>query len=190
MTTVIGILCTSLWLLYGGQALSVVNREMAVRLRLQDYGGDPNNLTHRLEMWTARFDLLTLWTLPTAGVLMLIDHPWWPYAAMIGGGAYIDGLGRYMFAILALREKGVWTGTPGEWLATKIIFLPVIVLRTAPAFFPQIDPALEDSTDAEVLQILNWYYLASAALVFVSFLFLKLSASRTYAAALLSNLRA
>ena len=59
---------------------------------------------------------------------MLIDHPWWPYAATIGGGAYIDGLGRSMFTILGLREKGVWTGTPGDWLATRVIFLPVIVL--------------------------------------------------------------
>jgi hypothetical protein len=38
-----------------------------------------------------------------------------------------------------------------------------------------------------VLQILNWYYFASAAFVFASFLLLKLSATRTYAAALLSN---
>ena len=128
MRIVVGVLCTSLWLLYAGQALSAVNPGLAVRLRLQDSGGDPDDLTHRLEMWTARFDVLTLWTLPVAGVLMLIDHSWWPYAAMIGGGAYIDGLGRYMFTILGLREKGVWTATPGDWLATKVIFLPVIAL--------------------------------------------------------------
>ena len=98
-------LCTSLWLLYAGQVLTAVNYRLAVRLRLRDPGGDPNDVTHRLERWTARFDVLSLWTLPAAGVLMLIDHSWWPYAAMIGGGAYIDCLGRYMFTILGLREQ-------------------------------------------------------------------------------------
>ena len=64
-------------------------------------------------------------------VVMLIDHSWWPYAAMIGGGAYIDGLGRYLVTVLGLREKGVWTGTPGDWLASRVIFLFVIVLSGA-----------------------------------------------------------
>ncbi len=127
MRILVGALCASLWLLYAGQVLSLVNWGWAVRLGLQDLG-DPNDLTHRLDLWTARFDVLWLWTLPTAGVLMLIDHSWWPYAAMIGGGAYIDGLGRYMFTILGLREQGVWTGTPRDWLATRVIFLPVMVL--------------------------------------------------------------
>ena len=68
-----------------------------------------------------------------------------------------------------------------------LLSLPVIVLRTAPGFFPQINAALEDATDMEVLQILNWYYFASTAFVFATFLLLKLSASRTYAAALLSS---
>lgn len=128
MRVIVGVLCTSLWLLYAGQVVSALNYKLAVRLRLQDSGGDHNDVTHRLERWTARFDVLWLWTLPTAGVLMLIDHSWWPFAAMIGGGAYIDGLGRYMFTVLGLREQGVWTGTPSDWLATKVIFLPVIVL--------------------------------------------------------------
>ena len=74
MRIIVGVLCTSLWLLYAGQPLSAVNYGLAVRLRVQDSGGDPNDVTHRLELWTARFDVLSLWTLPTAGVLMLIDQ--------------------------------------------------------------------------------------------------------------------
>ena len=128
MRVIIGVLCTSLWLLYAGQVVSALNYKLAVRLRLQDSEGDPNDVTRRLERWTARFDVLLLWTLPTAGVFMLIDHSWWPYAAIIGGGVYIDGLGRYMFTVLGLREQGAWTGTPSDWCATKVILLPVIVL--------------------------------------------------------------
>jgi hypothetical protein len=127
MRIVVGVLCTSLWLVYAGQVLSLVNWEWAQRLGLQEKG-DPNDISNRLELWTARFDALWLWTLPVAGVLMLIDHSWWPYAAMIGGSAYVDGLGRELFKFLGLREKGVYSGTPREWLAIKALFLPVIVL--------------------------------------------------------------
>ena len=127
MRIVIGVLCTSLWLLYAGQVLSLVNWPLAVRLGLQE-AGDPNDLTHRLELWTARFDVLWLWTLPVAGVLMLIDHSWWPYAAMIGGSAYVDGPGRELFKVLGLREQGVWTGSSREWLAIKVTFLAVVAL--------------------------------------------------------------
>ena len=62
------------------------------------------------------------------GVLMLIDHSWWPYAAMIGGSTYVDGPGREWFKILGLREKGVYSGTPREWLTIKVAFLAMIVL--------------------------------------------------------------
>ena len=117
MRIIIGTLCTSLWLLYAGQLLSAFNYELAVRLGLQDPGGDTNDVTRRLERWTTRFDVLSMWTLPTVGVLMLIDHSWWPYAAMVGGGACIDGLGRYMFTVLGLRGQGDWTGTTSPLLA-------------------------------------------------------------------------
>ena len=29
-----------------------------------------------------------------AGLLMLWDHPWWPFAALVAGGVYIDAAGR------------------------------------------------------------------------------------------------
>jgi len=49
MRLVIGVRCTSLWLLYAGQILPVVNWGLAQRLGLQDPHGDPNDLTNRLE---------------------------------------------------------------------------------------------------------------------------------------------
>ncbi len=96
----------------------------------------------------------------------------------------------YDFRFVWRLVRHRWLGCLKLAVLYSLLSLPVIALRTAPAFFPQINPALEDATDIEILQILSSYYLASAALAFVIFVFLKLSASRTYAAAILSNLRA
>ncbi|MBC8353315.1 MAG: DUF4013 domain-containing protein [Planctomycetes bacterium] len=91
----------------------------------------------------------------------------------------------YEFRFVWRLVKNRWLGCLKLAVLYSLLSLPVIMLKTAPAFFPQINSALEDVTDAEILRILNWYYLASAAFVFASFVLLKLSAARTYAAALL-----
>ncbi len=93
----------------------------------------------------------------------------------------------FEFRFIWRLVRNRWAGSLKLAVLYSLLSLPVMILKTAPAFFPQINPALEDATDTEVLQILNWYYLASAAFVFASFLLLKLSATRTYASALLSS---
>ena len=93
----------------------------------------------------------------------------------------------YEFRFIWRLVRNRWLGCLKLAALYSLLSLPFIILKTAPAFFPQINPALEDVSDAQVLQILNWYYFAAGALVFASFLLLKLSAARTYAAALLSN---
>lgn len=115
MTIALGILCSALWVLYAGQAISVVDFGLAQRLGLQEKPGEAEPLSSGLELWTARWDLLWLWTLPVAGILMLIDHSWWPYAALIGGGAYVDTGGREAAKVLALRQQGVRTGSRREY---------------------------------------------------------------------------
>lgn len=115
MRTVVGILCLFAWILYIGQVISVVDFGLAQRLGLQENPGNVDKLHSHLERWTARWDLWWLWTLPVAGVLMLIDHAWWPYAAMIGGGAFVDTGGREAAKLMGLRQHGVRVGSPLEW---------------------------------------------------------------------------
>jgi hypothetical protein len=42
---------------------------------------------------------------------MLMDHSWWPYLAMIGGGFWLDTAGREGFKWLGLREQGIRLGS-------------------------------------------------------------------------------
>ena len=128
MRIVVGILCSSLWIMYAGQLISVVNFGLAQRLGLQESPDNTDPLSSGLEMWTARWDLVWLWTLPTAGILMLMDHAWWPYAAMIGGGAYVDTGGREAAKVLGLKQQGVRTGSPGENRLYMIVVTSLVVI--------------------------------------------------------------
>jgi hypothetical protein len=114
MRIAVGILCSAAWILYIGQAISVLNFRKAQRLGLQESQDHTDPVHRRLESWAARWDLLWLWTLPVAGILMLIDHAWWPWAAMIGGGAFVDTGGREAAKVIGLRREGVRIGSPGQ----------------------------------------------------------------------------
>jgi len=104
-----------MWIVYLGQAVSVVDFGLAQRLGLQERPGTVDPLVSRLELGTARWDLLTLWTLPIAGILMLANASWWPYLALIGGGAYLDAGGREAVKVLGIRSQGLPVGVPKEF---------------------------------------------------------------------------
>lgn len=114
MKTVVGILCLGVGVLYLGQVISVANFGLAQRFGLQETSDHTDPLFSHLERWAARWDLWWLWTLPAAGVLMLTDHPWWPVAALVGGGAAVDTGGREAAKNIGLRQQGVRTGSPGQ----------------------------------------------------------------------------
>jgi hypothetical protein len=77
---------------------------------------------------TARWDLVSLWVLPMAGILMLVDHSWWPAFALIGGGASADAGGREAVKMLGLRKHGVGVGTPKEVrVALWGIYAPLVI---------------------------------------------------------------
>ena len=128
MRLIVGILCLPGWLLYVGQLISVADFRLAQRLGLQESSDHADPLLSHLELWTARWDLLWLWTLPAAGVLMLINHWMWPYAAMIGGGAFIDAGGREAAKVSGLRGHGVRTGSHRERRLAMAVFAYLVAI--------------------------------------------------------------
>lgn len=118
MLIVTGVIALVLGLMgWVGQAISVVNFPLAQRLGLQEKSDETDPLFRRLELETARWDLLVLWTLPVAGALMLVDHSLWPYLALIAGGINVDTAGREAAKRHGLRSKGVKVGGEREgWI--------------------------------------------------------------------------
>ena len=97
-----------------GQLLSTIDFELAQRLGLQEKDETTEPLFRRLEQYTARWDIVLHWTLPLAGVLMVADHRWWPYVALVASGVYLDTAGREAAKHLGLRAEGVRIGGQSE----------------------------------------------------------------------------
>ena len=118
--TATGIVCVIFGLVCViGQLISVINFDLAQRLGLQERNDATEPLYRQLELNTARWDLVVLWTLPAAGALMLVDHAWWPYLALIAGGVHVDTAGRETAKVLGLSGHGVKTGSLKE---TRLFF--------------------------------------------------------------------
>lgn len=110
-----------------GQLVSAVDFRLAQRLGLQESDDETEPLYRRLELNTARWDLFVLWTLPLTGVLMLVQHVWWPYAALVAGGIHVDVGGRETAKILGLRAQGVRIGSARE-VRLGLVLLPLLTL--------------------------------------------------------------
>lgn len=128
MKTIAGSVCAFLWLVYLGQLISSIDFPLAQRLGLQEKPDGADPLFSHLEQGVARWDLLSLWTLPVAGVLLLMDHALWPYVALIGGGVFIDTGGREATKWLRLRGHGVRVGTAQEFQLAMGLFTFLIVV--------------------------------------------------------------
>ena len=61
----------------------------------------------------AAWDLLSLWVLPLAGILLLVGNLAWAYLGLIGGGAYVYFAGRGILSRLQLQRRGFRIGEPG-----------------------------------------------------------------------------
>lgn len=84
MTVALGIVALAVGLVVvTGQLISTLDFARAQRLGLQERDEETDPLHRRLELNTARWDLFVLWTLPLAGVAMLIDASWWSWVALI-----------------------------------------------------------------------------------------------------------
>jgi hypothetical protein len=109
-------------LLYAGQFISVVDFPLAQRLGLQENPEAADPLASWLELMTARWDIVLLWIPPVAGLLLLLDHAWWPPAYLIAGGVYMDTGGREWAKIQGLATQGVPIGSAKETLVMKVTY--------------------------------------------------------------------
>lgn len=112
-------------LLFLGQLISTLNFSLAQRLCLQEKSESADSLLLRAERYTAYWDLVTLIWLPVAGLLMVINHAWWPVISLIGAAIYLDAAGREAAKNLSFRHEGIKTGTTKE---QRLFFTTYIVM--------------------------------------------------------------
>jgi hypothetical protein len=70
----------------------------------------------------AIWDTLSLWVLPVAGILLLIDSPYWAYFGLVGGGMYVYFAGRGIVVRRLMQRRGIAIGNP-DTLKLFYVFL-------------------------------------------------------------------
>lgn len=90
----------------------------------------------------AIWDAMSVWTLPVAGILLILNSPLWPYFGLVGGGMYLYFAGRGIAVHLLLQRGGIRIGKPGAlklshgFLALYVL-IAVVTIVMAVAALPQ-----------------------------------------------------
>jgi len=106
-----GLIVVALSLLcWGGQVLSTLAPASATRLTLMESNTDVESTFWADIRGEAAWDSLTLWTMPVAGVLLIVDNPAWAYFGLVGGGMYLYFAGRGIFTRAVMQRDGLRIG--------------------------------------------------------------------------------
>jgi hypothetical protein len=84
------------------------------------------------------FYVISLWTLPFAGILLIFNNSWWAYFGLIGGGMYLYFVGRTIAAHLTMKRHGIYIGKSKKLKVRYLIltlwgFIAVITMIMAVA---------------------------------------------------------
>jgi hypothetical protein len=107
-----------------GQVISAFSPETAVKLGLTEPEADVDPTFYADMRGEAYWDTFTIWTLPVAGLLLILDNPYWAYFGLVGGGMYLYFAGRGILVRRIMQRRGIRIGTP-ETLRPVYTFLTI-----------------------------------------------------------------
>ena len=125
MVTAVGVLVLVLGLFaWIGQVLSFVAPSVAVRLGVLEPEDEVDPTLHIIEAKAEGLvDMLLAWTLPASALLMILDHPAWPYLAFFGAGVFLYFSGLITFSRVFLKRAGKTVGRPASEKAAYVFGL-------------------------------------------------------------------
>ena len=107
MDTTLGVVLIVFGLLaWAGQTFSYLAPSAAQRIGLVEAEDEVEPVYWADIRGEALWDVFTLWTLPVAGVLLLLDHEAWPYFGLVAGGTYLYFAGRGILTRLEMQRRG------------------------------------------------------------------------------------
>jgi hypothetical protein len=107
---------------YFGQAITAFLPGTATKLGLTEPEADVDRTFYADVRGEALWDTAILWTLPVAGVLLVLNSPAWVYFGLVGGGMFLYFAGRGIVVRRLMQRRGIRIGTP-ETLKVIYIFL-------------------------------------------------------------------
>ena len=97
-----------------GQVIAVTVPALATRLGIIELEADVDPVFFADVRGEAIWDALMLWTLPLAGVLLILNNPWWAYFGLVGGGMYLYFAGRGIAQRLVMQRNDIRIGKPAQ----------------------------------------------------------------------------
>lgn len=145
------------------------------------YAGWNNSFHKGYEQW---------WVGPTTGwlgVLAFMAAMFYLPLAQARQAATGDWRAFYQFRLVRELIRRRWLACLGLAWLYSVFSVPLMVMRAAPAFFPQGMPDLVNASDAQIVKILTVYFFGCCLAVFPAYVLLRLVAARIYASALLAS---
>ena len=96
-----------------GQTITAFSPKLAVKLGLAEPESDVDPTFYADVRGEAIWDTMILWTLPVAGILLILNNTLWAYFGLVGGGSYLYLAGRGIAVRLAMQRRGIRIGAPG-----------------------------------------------------------------------------
>ena len=93
-----------------GQLICAFSPTLGVKWGLTEGQKDTDRALFIEGQGEAIWDALTIWTLPLCGILLLLEHPYWPYVGLIGGGGYLYFSGRAIATRIVLKKNKISIG--------------------------------------------------------------------------------
>jgi hypothetical protein len=141
MITAIGIVVLVLGLFaWVGQTLALVAPSIALTLGVLEPEDELDPALYIIEgKAEALMDMLLAWTLPLSALLMILDHPLWPYLAFFGAGVFLYFSGLISLSRFFLKAASRKVGRPaaekaaylfgGLWAASSVAMLVLAAIH-------------------------------------------------------------
>ena len=107
---------------YFGQVITAFWPDTAARLGLTEPESEVDPAFFADVRGEAFWDTAILWTLPVAGVLLILNSSLWPYFGLVGGGMYLYFAGRGILVRKEMQRRGIRIGTD-DALKVAYVFL-------------------------------------------------------------------
>lgn len=95
------------------QLINALSPALAARLGLNETEADVDPTFFVDTRGEAIWDVMIIWTLPVAGILLILNSPLWAYFGLVGGGSYLYFAGRGIVVRLVMQRQAIRIGKPG-----------------------------------------------------------------------------
>ncbi len=105
-----------------GQAITAFSPKVAVKLGMTEPESEVDPTFYVDVRAESVWDTMILWTLPVAGILLMLNNSLWAYFGLVGGGMYLYFAGRGITVRLTMQRRGIRIGMT-KTLAANYVFI-------------------------------------------------------------------